>query len=307
MSGEADLLLDRRRLKRRLIFWRVVAVLAVVGAMFVAANRQPGGLAGLGGGRHIARVVVRGIIGDSRSLLSAIEDVGKDRDAAAMIVAIDSPGGSYSGGEALTTAISKVAARKPVVAVMGGTAASAGYMIAMPASRVIARAGTITGSIGVILQTAEFSTLLDHIGVTADTIVSGPLKDQPNPVHKLSPEGRVVLQGLVTDLYEQFVGIVATGRHMDPDAVRKLADGRAYTGRQALGLGLVDAIGGEPEARAWLAETKGIGRETPVRDANARGPIEQIFGAAPDEIWKSLLSQGLKIDGAWSIWQPSEL
>jgi protease-4 len=303
VSGAADLLIDRRRLKRRLIVWRVIAVLAVVGAVLVAADRRTGGFVAA---RHIARVEVRGIIGDGRSLLSTIEDVGKDRDAAAMIVAIDSPGGSFSGGEALTNAIAKVATQKPVVAVMGGTAASAGYMVAMPAARVIARAGTITGSIGVLLQTAEFSTLLDHLGVAADTIVSGPLKDQPNPVHKLSPEGRVVLQGLVTDLYEQFVAIVASGRHMDADAVRKLADGRAYTGRQALALGLVDAIGGEADARAWLAETKGIGREIPVRDAASRGLVEQIFGADPEEIWKSVLSQGLKIDGAWAIWQPSE-
>ena len=167
---------------------------------------------------------------------------------------IDSPGGSVAGGEALHDAIGRVAAKKPVVAVMGGEAASAGYMIAVPAARIFAREATLTGSIGVLLETGEASGLLGKIGITADAITSGPLKDQPSFTRPLTDQGREVLQALVMDMYDQFVGMVATGRHMDPARVRELADGRAYTGRQALKLGLIDAIGGEREARAMAGQ-----------------------------------------------------
>lgn len=122
-------------------------------------------------------------------------------------------------------------------------------MVAMPAARIFAREATLTGSIGVLLETGEVSGLLDRVGISAETIVSGPLKDQPSFTHALSPQGREVLQALVMDMHDQFVQMVAAGRHMDAARVRELADGRAYTGRQALRLGLIDAIGGEPEAR----------------------------------------------------------
>ena len=179
----------------------------------------------------------------------------------ALIVAIDSPGGSVAGGEGLHDAIAHVAGKKPVVAVMGGTAASAGYMVAVPAARIFAREGTLTGSIGVLLETGEVSGLLKTIGVSAEAITSGPLKDQPSFTRPLTPQGRDVLQGLVMDMYDQFVGMVANGRHMDAARVRELADGRAYTGRQALKLGLVDAIGGEHGCPAVARAAEGhLGR-----------------------------------------------
>ena len=131
----------------------------------------------------------------------------------------------------------------------------------MPAARIFARDATLTGSIGVILQTGEVSGLLGKLGVSAEAITSGPLKDQPSFTRPLTPQGREYLRGLVADMYDQFVTMVAIGRHMDPARVRELADGRAYTGRQALALGLVDQIGGEIEARAWLAETHKISEQ----------------------------------------------
>ncbi len=233
-----------------------------------------------------------------------------DDDATkALIVSIDSPGGSVSGGEAFYRAISAVAEKKPVVAVMGGLAASAGYMVAMPAARIFAREATLTGSIGVLLQTGEASGLLARIGVTADAITSGPLKDQPSFVKPMTPEGREVLHGLVMDMYDQFVGMVAAGRHMDPDKVRELADGRAYTGRQALKLGLIDAIGGEHEAREWLASEKGVATTLPVHEVQTGGLAERAFGGGAGSVLglmlKTLLSQGLMLDGAWAVWQPS--
>jgi protease-4 len=305
MSLETDLIIDRRRLGRRLAFWRTLAVLAVVACVLVALRPVIGhGI----GGVYVARLPVDGVITDDPKLVDALHDVAKDANVAGLIVAIDSPGGSVNGGEALHDAIEQVAAVKPVVAVMGGTAASAGYMIAVPAARIFARQSTITGSIGVFLQTGDISGLLKMLGITADPIVSGPLKDQPSYVKPLTPEGRDVLQALVMDLYDQFVAMVATGRHMDPARVRQLADGRAYTGRQALTLGLVDSIGGETEARAWLASAKGVSTDLPTQDVETQSFYQRTFGGRFGSfgggLWKTLFSQGVMLDGALALWQP---
>ena len=303
MSLETDLLLDRRRLKRRLVVWRTLAVLALVGAALVVWRGEGGLLTGA----RVARLTVSGIITENRALNKQVADLADDKRVKALIVEIDSPGGSVAGGEALHGAIARVAAKKPVVAVMDGIAASAGYMIAMPAARIFARSSTITGSIGVLLPTGEASGLLKMLGITVDDIVSGPLKDQPSFTKPMTPDGRAVLQGLVMDMYDQFVEMVAAGRHMDPAKVRELGDGRAYTGRQALKLGLVDAIGGQQQARAWLAETHGVSAKLPVDDVTTGGLMARMFAGSLSPLfvgaWKSVLSQGLMLDGAWALWQ----
>ena len=302
MSLETDLLLDRLRLKRRLVFWRTFAVLVAVAAVLV-------GLHGSGvwfSQAHVARLSVDGVISEDRKLTKTVADLADDPSVKALIVSIDSPGGSVAGGESLHDAIAHVAAKKPVVAVMGGVAASAGYMIAVAADRIYAREGTLTGSIGVLLEAPQVSGLLDKIGVGVTTITSGPLKDQPSYTHPLSEQGRTVLKGLVMDMYEQFVAMVAKGRHMDPARVRELGDGRAYTGRQALKLGLVDAIGGERAARTWLAINKGVSKDLPVQDIETRSFAERelsgILGPVFLGIWKSLFSQSVMLDGGWAVW-----
>jgi len=304
MTLETDLILDRRRLKRRLVFWRILTIAAVLVAVVATV-----GVRGALPRDHVARLQVTGVITEDPRLVHAIERVADDPHVPALIVSIDSPGGSVAGGESLHDAIAHVAAHKPVVAVMGGTAASAGYMIAMPAARVFARGTTLTGSIGVILETGEASGLLGKIGLTADAITSGPLKDQPSFTRPLTPEGRAYLHGLVMDLFDQFVGMVAQGRHMDAAKVRELADGRAYTGRQALDLGLVDEIGGEQAARDWLAREKGVSPSLPVRNLRVGSFAERTFGAvfgAPITSYvKMMFSQWLTLDGAWALWQPS--
>jgi protease IV len=304
MGLEADLLLDRRRLKRRLTFWRVLAVLAVCAVLVLVIWR--GAAPALG--PEIARVSVSGIITDDRKLVRSIADLAKDDSVKALEIYIDSPGGTVAGGESLHDAIVQVARRKPVVAVMGGLAASAGYMIAVPAQRIFCREATLTGSIGVLLESPEISGLMEKVGVSNQVLVSGPLKGQPSFTAPLSPEGKQVLQGLVMDMYEQFVGMVAAGRHMDPARVRELADGRPYTGRQALKLGLVDQIGGESEAREWLAQARGIPANLPVREINERGLISRLFlgdfGGFLDGILKSFLLQRVTLDEPRALWQP---
>jgi len=306
VSLETDLLLDRRRLKRRLVFWRTLTIIAVVAALIVAAR----GSGGIPGGAHVARLSVTGLISENRKLTEAIDKLADDASVKALIVAVDSPGGTVSGGESLHNAIARVAAKKPVVTVMGGLAASAGYMISVPAERIFARESTLTGSIGVLLETGEASGLLSKLGITADTIVSGPLKDQPSFTHPLSDQGREVLHGLVQDMYDQFVGMVAAGRHMTPDAVRQLGDGRAYTGRQALKLGLIDQIGEERDARAWLAANKSVPETLPAEDVTTSTFLTRTFdsslGPLFDGVWKTFVSQSVRLDGAWAVWQRTD-
>ncbi len=311
MTLETDLLLDRRRLKRRLFLWRVVALLAVVGALLLAVERD--GELSLARD-HVARLTLRGTLTEDRRLLDALAAVAREPTAKALVVVIDSPGGTMSGGESLHQAIARVARDRPVVAVMGATAASAGYMVALPAERIFAREATLTGSIGVKLMLPEFSGLLEKLGVGDNSIASGPLKDEPSLARKLSPAGREVMQGIVADMHAQFAAMVAAGRRMEPARVAELADGRAYTGRQALALGLIDAIGGEREAREWLAEAKKVPATLPAREVGRRGWADRALGEDRAEgvlpallgvLVKTVLSQ--RLDGGWAIWQPEDI
>ncbi len=274
-------------------------MLAVVAAVIAVGRRQVSVV-----GQHVTRVTVSGVITENRRLIEAVDRLAKDRSVAAVLLSVDSPGGSVSGGESLHDALARLAEAKPLVTVMGGTAASAAYMISLPAARIFASNATLTGSIGVILETGNVGGLLDRLGITSEAIISGPLKDQPSYTHALSPEGRSYLQGLVTDLFGQFVTMVAQARHMDEAKVRQLADGRAYTGQQAVGLGLVDQIGGETEARAWLAREKNVPARLPVRDLQLGSLYDRTIGATLGALWPAALTQALPQPGAWAIWRP---
>lgn len=304
MTLEADMLIDRIRLKRRLNFWRVVAVLGLVAAALLALPGRHIGAMNLG--RHIARYRIDGVIGDGREQIEALEKLRRDGRVAAVLLHLDTPGGDVAGGEGLHDEVVSLAAAKPVVAVMDGTAASAGYMIAVAAPHIVARASTLTGSIGVIMETGDVSALLDKIGVKADPLVSGPLKGQPSFTAPMSSAGRAYLQALVMDLYDQFVGIVAAGRHMDPAKIRALADGRAYTGRQAAALGLVDELGGEAEAIKWLEQTRHIPTDLAVSDVGKPTQMELWLKSSAENLVFSAL-RSLRVDGAMALWQPSLL
>lgn len=302
MTLETDLLIDRRRLKRRLGLWRALAVVAVVAAIAaVVGIASPAAV----GRAHVARLTVHGFIGDDRRVTEALDRAARDANVRALIVAIDSGGGSVAGGEALHRAIARFAERKPVVAVMGGTAASAAYMAALPANRILAREATVTGSIGVLLQTFDLSELMARLGVRSEMIASGAVKGQPNPFQPMSEEARAGLARVLADLHAQFVGMVATGRRMDEARVRELADGRVFTGREAVGLGLVDAIGAEREARDWLAAERNIPAATPVRDVPIGSTTERLLSRTLGAVLKNVISEWLGVDAPLAVWQPS--
>ena len=171
MSLDADYVVERRRLKRRLTFWRVLGVVALVAAVVVAAGRfdlrrQQD---------HVAQIAIGGLILDDPARDEALNEVADDDKVKALLVKIDSPGGTYVGGEALYESLRQVGGKKPVVAIMGTTATSAGYMSALGSDHIVARSSTLTGSIGVILQTADVTGLLDKIGIKSVVVKSGSL------------------------------------------------------------------------------------------------------------------------------------
>jgi protease-4 len=299
---DADALLERRRLKRRLFAWRglfLLSLLAIAGILFWIA--QPDGVVGRD---HIARLRIHGVIMEDADLDRAVTRLAQDSHVKAVIVRINSPGGSTFGGEALYTNLRKVAAKKPVVAVIGTLGASAGYLIALSGDRIFARETSLTGSIGVIFQTVEVSGLLDKLGVKPESVTSGPLKDDPSPFKKMSPEGRAAMQQTIDQTYSWFVTLVEERRKLPRETVLKLADGRIYTGAEALRQKLVDEFGGEPEALAWLATARGIDTGLPVRPVKIRDENSFLLDQAASAFRKIVVSERLTLDGLISVWHP---
>jgi protease-4 len=254
---------------------------------------------------HVARIDIDGLIADNAERDQALSDVAENRAAKALIVRINSPGGTVVGGEVLYRRLRQVGEKKPVVAVMGELATSAAYMTAIGSDYIFAHDGTLTGSIGVILQTADLTGLLDKLGIKPETVKSSPLKAQPNPLEPFTAEAREATRKVVGSVYEMFVSMVEERRHLSRDLVGAVADGSVFTGRQAKANGLVDALGGEREARAWLEQTHGVPRSLPARDVELHGPGQEIQDLLGALIGKTLFSERLTLDGVVSVWHPS--
>jgi protease-4 len=203
-------------------------------------------------------LLIDGAIDDSRQPLSELKRFKEAPWIKAVVVRIDSPGGAVAPTQEIFEEIRKVKAKKPVIASMGGVAASGGYYIASACDKIVANPGTLTGSIGVIMQLANFEDLMRKIGVKGYNVKSGPNKDIGSPFHELSPEGRAILQSLVDNVHGQFVSAVAKARDMDEAVVRKLSDGRIYSGAQAKALGLVDQFGTLEDSIELAAKQAGI-------------------------------------------------
>jgi protease-4 len=256
-------------------------------------------------GERIARVHIEGIIIRDEARSQALSSLAKDDDIRAVIVHIDSPGGSVVGGEDLYNSLRGISEHKPVAAIMGTVATSAAYMAGIAADQVWAREGTVTGSIGVILQSANITDLLERIGVEPVTIKSSELKGTPSPFEPLTKEARAATQDVIQDLYEFFVGIVIDRRPIESGAARELADGRIFSGRQAVDHGLIDAIGGEKEAVSWMVRKRDIPAELPIETIRARKTDEGFLKKLVEMSGKSLFSNALTLDGLVSLWQPA--
>jgi protease IV len=301
MAYESDYLVDRRRLKRRLTFWRILAVVAIVAAIAAAFGRLGDSVVG---GDFMARVTIKGIIVQDDRRLQVLRDLAENNSVKAVILRIDSPGGTVVGGETLYRAILDLGSKKPVVAVMDGVAASAAYMTAIAADRLFAREGTLTGSIGVILQATEVTKLLEMIGVTARSFKSGSLKAVPSPLERITPDVEAATQALIDEMYRMFRDMVLERRKMKPADASRFADGRIFTGRQALKNGLIDEIGGEEDAIAWLESEKGVPAGLTVRRVKVDRDVDDLFDRLDSLARKTVLSERLTLDGLISVWHP---
>lgn len=301
MALDADHVVDRRRLKRRLIFWRLLALVAVVAVIIAAAGRFQ--LAERGD--KIARLTISGIVLDNRHLGELFNKIRDDEGIRAVIVHIDSPGGTVVGGESLYLGLQDLAGSKPVVAVLGELATSAAYMAALGTDHIVARSGTVTGSIGVLMQTADITGMLEKLGISPEAIKSSPLKAQPSPLEPLTDAARAATRDVVADMHAMFVDFVVAGRGMARDRAVALADGRIFTGRQALANGLIDAIGAETEARQWLATNRDVSIDLPAIDMAIEEDDEAWKGMLSSLLGKTLFSERLTLDGLLSVWHPN--
>jgi len=325
MSLETDHIVDRRRLRRKLTFWRVaavlIAVMGLVGAAVVARRSEPSLVEPLT--PQISRVTIQGLIRGDQERTEALDNLARSRNTRAVIVHIDSPGGTTAGSEELHQALRRVAAQKPTVVVVDGLAASGGYMAAMAADHIIAQNSSLVGSIGVLFQYPNLTELLEKVGVKFEEIKSSPLKAAPNGLEPTTPEARAAIEALVVDSYAWFKGMVGDRRKLEGDALDRVADGRVFTGRQGISLKLVDEIGREQEAIDWLAKSSGIDPKTPVRDWRLHPRFSQLsflhLGVAKAldlmgldslarefEIADALqAAEKLNLDGLLMLWHPS--
>jgi len=300
MSLDADKQLERQRLKRRLGMWRIAAVIAAAAAVLAVIDRETPVFEKA----HIARYSVRGIILEDLDRTDLLKEAADDPAVKAVIIRIDSPGGTVVGGEDLYKSLRDLAEAKPVAVVMGELATSAGYMGALGGDRIFARAGSVTGSIGVILQTTDVTGLLEKLGISTEALKSGPLKAVPSPLEPLTPEARAATMSVIDDVFQMFLGLVVERRHLDRAQALKLADGRVFTGRQAVEAGLIDEIGGETEAVNWMAAAFGIDTGLPIEDLdNPEEPSlwRTLTGSLSG---KTLIPERLTLDGLVSLWHP---
>src|SRR5436190_5251086 len=323
MSLDSDVIVDRRRIRRKLTFWRVAAVVVAVaavvavGVVAIPSERSPLTTAG-----SIARVQIDGLIRSDNDRVEALERLEKSR-AAAVVVHINSPGGTTAGSEQLYDALMRLKAKKPLVVVVEGLAASGGYITAIAADHIVVQQSSLVGSIGVLFQFPNFTELLKTVGVKVEEVKSSPLKAAPNGFEPTRPEARAAIDALVKDSYAWFRGLVKQRRGMDDTLLDKVADGRVFTGRQAVELKLVDALGDEKTAVEWLVTQKNVKKDLPVRDYKLQPRFSDLpflrtaASIALDAVGLSTIARHieqagmaravdrLSMDGLLALWQPA--
>lgn len=320
MSLDADAIVDRRRLRRKLTFWRVsaliVVLLAVVGAI---AALVPGSQL-LPQRDYIARVQVKGLIRDNQERVKALAKLAES-SAKAVIVHVNSPGGTTAGSEELYDSLRALQEKKPTVVVVDGLAASGAYIAALCCEHIVAQDTSLVGSIGVLFQYPNFAEALKTLGIKVEAVRSTPLKAAPSGFEPTSPEARAAVEAIVLDSYDWFKNLVKTRRNMSDAQLTAVADGRVFTGRQALPLKLVDGLGNEKTAIAWLEKVKNVPANLPVRDYSLQPRLSEFsflhvaawtfdalglsVVARRLEDWGAVRAvERLNLDGLLALWHP---
>ena len=320
MSLDADAIVDRRRIRRKLTFWRVSALLITVLALVAAGAVLVPGSRLMPRGDSIARIKVQGLIRGNQNRVEALERLSNSR-ARAVVVHIDSPGGTTAGSEQLYNSLLQLRAKKPMVVVVDGLAASGAYIAALSAEHIVAQDTSLVGSIGVLFQYPNFTEVLKTIGIKVEEIKSSPLKAAPNGFEPTSPEARAAIEAVVLDSYAWFKGLVKERRQLDDAQLARVADGRVFTGRQAVPLKLIDGLGNEKTALAWLEKEKKVPATTPVRDYSLEPRFSELsflhvaawtfqavgLSAVAHRIeeWGAVQAvERLNLDGLLALWHP---
>ncbi len=320
MSLDADAIVDRRRMRRKLTFWRASALLiALLALAGIAAVLVPGSRL-MAPGAYIARIKVQGLIRGNQDRVEALDRLAKS-SVRAVIVHIDSPGGTTAGSQQLYDSLRALQARKPTVVVVDGLAASGAYIAALSCDHIIAQDTSLVGSIGVLFQYPNFTQVLKTIGIQVEEVKSSPLKAAPNGFEPTSPEARAAIAAIVTDSYAWFKGLVKARREMDDAQLAAVDDGRVFTGRQGVGLKLVDGLGNEKTALVWLEKEKKVPASTPVRDYSLEPRFSELSFlhvaawtfqavglsavAQRIEAWGAVQAvERLNLDGLLALWHP---
>lgn len=322
MTLETETVLDRRRLKRSVSWWRAAAVAAVLVAVGAFALAGEGDSLGVSTSQQVARVTIEGLITEDREQLKMLKRIAGSDKVKGVIVFVNSPGGTTSGGEALFEALRSIAEKKPVVAQFGTVAASAAYIAGLATDHIVARGNTITGSVGVIMQWPEVSELLAKVGVKMNEIKSGPLKATPSPFQPLDDQTRAITQEMIMESQRWFLGLVSSRRKVETSIIPGLEQGRVFSGREAAMLKLVDELGGEPEAVRWLEEKRGVPAKLKIVDWKPRrggtwglgagaedsvaGFVVEVARASVRGLIADTQLASFSLDGLVSVWQPAK-
>jgi protease IV len=323
MSLDAGLIVDRRRLRRKLTFWRVLAMTVIVlglAAVAVLTSSR----AGLVGTRpYIARVTISGLIRGDQERVQQLDRLAQSSTARAVIVHVDSPGGTTAGSEQLFDSLSSLRAKKPLVIVVDSMAASGGYITALAGDHIVAQQTSLVGSIGVLFQFPNFADLLDKLGVKVESVKSTPLKAAPDGFEPTSPEARAALNSIIQDSYAWFKGLVQDRRHLTDAELAVASDGRVFTGHQAIDVKLIDELGDEKTALAWLAREKKVDTKLPVRDYELKSRFSDLpflhaaavavldaaglssFGRRIGELGSVEAIERFNLDGLLALWHPA--
>ena len=252
-------------IKRLLII--VILTLSVVTASLQFQQKE----------NFIAKITVEGIIKDRNDILEQLKDLDKDQNVKGLITIINSPGGTYVGSKEIHESIKKISKKIPTVAYMREMATSGGYLVSLSSDRIFGNEGTITGSIGVILQTADISQLLGKLGINPIIIKSGDLKAVPNPAEEMDEKKLNYLKDIIRKMQKEFLNLVKKSRNISSSTLDLVSDGRIVTGKQAKDLKLIDAVGTENDALSWLKKEAGLDDEVRVKDLSIQSDITKLL------------------------------
>ena len=253
---------------------------------------------------HIAKITIDNIITHDSFRYKKLEELSKNKNTKAVIVFINSPGGTVVGGETLYKSIKNIAQQKPVVSVMGEVATSAAYMASLGSNYIFAQEGTITGSVGVLVLTSEITELVKKIGISTEVIKSGDLKSSPSPLEKMTPKAREEIEKIVKEISKNFINLVKIERKLDNNKTQLISDGRIFTGQSAIQIGLIDAIGNIKEAKEYL-KTKYNITKLPLLDFQIKKKETFIEKFLLHFTGNINARKFLNLRGLISIWSPN--